>query len=408
LKPAAADVVAMRHFYRVVRLGPATMAEGRIRPIVGALLAAALTVCGAAQAPSDLPQLVILSPEADAYVSGLTLLRAKLDRPHEATLSFFVDGRQVCVITQPPFDCEWEAGHHVTEHQIRVVAAFASGGRVVKTVRTKALGYAENIDVDVVQVTVTVTDGQGRFVRNLPRSSFQVFEEGAPQPIAHFTSENVPLELIAAIDISGSMAAAMPKLKQAVKVFLGAVPSGNQVTLIGFNDTIFTLTRRTTSPPDRVKAVDRLASWGATSLYDVIIRSVDMLGSQPGRKALVVFTDGEDQGSYATIADVERRLQSSEVTLYMIAQGAGLMHETLKGIMARLATPTGGRALFTDSIDELQGAFANLLDELANQYLLGYQRPETSEVEGWRRIKVEVDQHPHVRARQGYRPRSGK
>ena len=199
--------------------------------------------------------------------------------------------------------------------------------------RTRELGYAENVDVDVVQVTVTVTDSQGRFVRGLPQSSFHVFEEGRPQSIAHFTSENVPLELIAAIDISGSMAPAMPKLKQAVATFLGSVPSGNQVTLIGFNDTVFTLTRRTTSPADRVKAVDRLASWGSTALYDVIIRSVDMLGSQPGRKALVVFTDGEDQGSYATIADVERRLQSSEVTLYMIAQGAGLTSEALKAIM---------------------------------------------------------------------------
>ena len=183
----------------------------------------------------------------------------------------------------------------------------------------------------------------------------------------------MPLELVAAIDISGSMAPAMPKLKTAVKEFLGDVPPQDQVTLLGFNDSIFTLTRKATDPAERIKAVDRLAPWGSTALYDVLLRGVEMLGRQTGRKALVVFTDGEDQGSHATINDVERRLQSSDVTLYMIGQGRGVTMEPLKRIMERLSVPTGGRALFTDSIDELHAAFADLLDELSNQYLLGYQ-----------------------------------
>ena len=75
---------------------------------------------------------------------------------------------------------------------------------------------------------------------------------------------------------------------------------------------------------ERSRAVDRLAPWGSTALYDVILRGVEMLGRQTGRKALIVFTDGEDQGSHATINDVERRLQSSDVTLYMIGQGRGV------------------------------------------------------------------------------------
>jgi Ca-activated chloride channel family protein len=128
-----------------------------------------------------------------------------------------------------------------------------------------------------------------------------------------------------------------------------------------------------------------------------------MLGRQTGRKALVVFTDGEDQGSHATLADVERRLQSSDVTLYMIGQGRGVTLEYLKKVMDRLAAPTGGRALFTDSIDELHDAFADLLDELANQYLLGYVSTNTARTGEWRKIQVEVDGHREVRARQGYR-----
>jgi Ca-activated chloride channel homolog len=288
------------------------------------------------------------------------------------------------------------------------VATLKDGGRIVQTIRTKSVGYAERVDVDVVQVTVTVSDGRGRFVRGIPQDAFHVFEDGHQQAISHFANEDVPLELIAAIDISGSMAPAMPKLKSAVKQFLGDVPGQDQVTLLGFNDNVFTLTRKTTDPAERMKAVDRLAPWGSTALYDVLLRGVEMLGRQTGRKALVVFTDGEDQGSHATLSDVERRLQSSDVTLYMIGQGRGVTMEPLRRIMERLSTPTGGRALFTENIDELHNAFADLLDELSNQYLLGYQSSNSKRDDQWRKIKVDVDGHHDVRARLGYRALAGK
>ena len=367
------------------------------------LLAAAGVVCVFAQAPPP-PQLTILSPADQAYVSGPTVLRAAVDPVDAASaIVFFVDGRQICVVTSAPFECEWDAGRSVAVHQMRIVATLVAGGRIVKTQQSKGLGYAENVDVDVVQVTVTVADEHGRFVRGLPQSAFHVFENDRPQKISHFASDNVPLELIVAIDISGSMGPSMPTLKKSVQEFLGAVPAGNQVTLLGFNDTVFTLTRRTTNPADRVKAVERLAPWGSTALYDVILRGIGMLGRETGRKAMVIFTDGEDQGSHATIADVERGLQSSDMTLYMIGQGRGVTKEALRQIMERLSVPTGGRALFTDNIDQLRDAFGELLDELSNQYLLGYPPTNTKRDDSWHRIKVDVDGHPSVRARLGYR-----
>ena len=139
-----------------------------------------------------------------------------------------------------------------------------------------------------------------------------------------------------------------------------------------------------------------------------ILKGIEALGRQTGRKALVVFTDGEDQGSHATIADVERRLQASDVTLYMIGQGRGVTLAALKKVMERLANPTGGRALFTDSIDELHDAFGDLLDELSNQYLVGYPPSNSRRDDTWRRIKVDVDGYHQVRARQGYLASSSK
>jgi Ca-activated chloride channel family protein len=368
----------------------------------------ALTVAAArlpvrAQTPPD-PSLDIVSPAADAYISGTTVLRATLTPPDAATrVIFSVDGKQVCDASAPPFACSWEAGSNIVAHQIRVVADLKSGGRAIKTLRTRALGYAEKVDVEVVQIIATVMDGSGHFVTGIPKSAFHIEEDGKAQKISHFGAEDVPLELIVACDVSGSMTPAMSRLKIAVKEFLGAVPSRDQVTLLGFNDSIFPLTRRAVDPAERIKAVDRLAPWGATALYDVILRGVDMLGKQPGRRAMIVFSDGEDQGSHSSITDVERRLQASDVTLYMIGQGRGVEIEALKTVMQRLVEPTGGRALFTDDIDQLHLRFSDLLEELSNQYLLGYESTNAKRDEVFRKISVRVDGQTRVRARQGYR-----
>jgi Ca-activated chloride channel family protein len=359
-----------------------------------------------AQAPADgsAPQITILAPANGSFISGPTLLRARIDPPDAGVgVTFFADGRQVCGLIHQPYECEWDAGETIAEHQIRAVATLAVGGRIVQTVRTKGVGFSEKVNVDVVQVTVTVGDGHGKFVRGIPQSAFHVAEDGRTQAISHFASEDVPLELVVAIDISGSMGPSMPKLKSAVKEFLTTVPPQHQVTLLAFNDNVFTAARKATDASERIKAVDRLAAWGSTSLYDVILRGIDLLGRQTGRKALVVFTDGEDQGSHARIGDVERRLQSSDLTLYMIGQGRGVTLESLKKVMERLAIPSGGRAFFTENIETLHDAFADLLDELSNQYLLGYASTNSKRDDTWRRIKVDVDGHHEVRARQGYR-----
>ena len=378
---------------------------GLVRAIVAAVV---VIVAGGAvmiaQTPAGAPTVAITSPEAGSYTDGPTMLHANVSPPTDVVnVTFSVDGRQQCIVSVWPYECQWDAGENISEHQIRAVAALTGGTRVAATIRTKGIQFDDKVDVPAVQVTVTVTDDSGHFVSGIPRSAFHVSEDGVRQTLTNFASEDVPLELVTAVDISGSMAPSVPTLKKAVKAFLGAVPAKNQVTLLGFNDTIFPLTRKNTDPAERVKAVDRLAAWGSTALYDVIIEGVNMLGRQVGRKAMVVFSDGEDQGSHATINDVERRLESSDVTLYMIGEGRGTSVNRLKQIMERLAAPTGGRAFTTDSVDELHVAFDELLDELSHQYLLGYQSTNNKHDDTWREIKVDVDGHKTVRARQGYR-----
>ena len=121
------------------------------------------------------PQLKILSPGEESYVSGPTLLRASVvPADSVASVTFFVDGRQVCALTRPPFECDWDAGPAIGEHQVRAVADARRRRPRRADGPHQGRRVTENVNVDVVQVTVTVSDGHGRFVRDLPQSAFHV------------------------------------------------------------------------------------------------------------------------------------------------------------------------------------------------------------------------------------------
>ena len=377
---------------------------GRVRLLacLGALMLSSFVLAG--QAPDV--TLVFLSPEDGGYASGPTPIRLRIDPDGTAVrgVSLFADGRLVCTLEQPPFECQWDAGSNVVEHTIRAVATLGDGRRVSRSIRTKGVEYTEKVDVDVVQVTATVTDDSGRFVRGLARQDFRLFEDGKQQVLTTFFSENVPLELIVAVDVSGSMTDAMPKVRESVKRFLTAIRPTDRVTVLAFNDNVFTIARPTVDLAARLRAIDRLAPWGGTSLYDVVIQAIDLLGRQTGRRSLVVFTDGEDRDSRAPIGVAERRLESSDAVLYPIGQGRAPRLASLKAILERLARKSGGRAFFGDSVDQLDAVFAEILEELSNQYLLGYVPHDLARDGRWRTLRVEVPgKDVRVRARQGYR-----
>jgi VWFA-related protein len=119
---------------------------------------------------------------------------------------------------------------------------------------------------------------------------------------------------------------------------------------------------------------------------------------------LVVFTDGEDQSSRSSFADVERRAEVNDAPIYMIGQGRATTDGKLRDVLEKLAHMSGGRAFHTDRLDELESAFAEIVDELDNQYLLGYEPSNPAHDGSWRRIRLEVEGAGRkVRARQGYR-----
>jgi Ca-activated chloride channel family protein len=373
------------------------------------LALAALLAVGTATAQPQQPTIRFISPTADTYLSGPVLLRVAIEPPSLASqvldVTFFADGRQVCVAESARPECAWDAGATVEEHLIRVVARLRNGGRIVQNVRTKSLGYAEAVTVEIVQVNAVVTDPGGHFVKGLTRDQFRILDEGTPQRITSFEPTGTALELVLAVDVSGSMAEAMGDVKQAVRSFMEALGPKDQVTLVAFNDAMFTLARRESNPAVRTRAVERLSPWGSTALYDVIVRSLDILSRHPGRRALVIFSDGDDQASQASFQDVERLVREGDATVFMVGLGRGATSNDLKDKMDQLALASGGRALFVDRSDQLGAPFAAIVEELSNQYMLGFEPARDGK---WHTIDVQVPNTRYrVRARQGYKAPEG-
>jgi VWFA-related protein len=353
-------------------------------------------------------RLTIVEPAPGRYLSGRQVLRARFEPEglQVVRLMFAADGHPVCGRREPPWECEWDAGDGVVSHSIRAVAVLADGSRLVDSVRTEAAGFAPAVAVDVVQVAATVTDRDGRFVKGLGPEDFRIFEDARPQPVTHFIGPDAERELVVAVDMSGSMTPAMSTCRDAVKQFLATLRPVDHATLLAFNDSVFTVARRDAPPDARLRAVDRLRPWGSTAFHDAVLQGLEILERYRGRRALVLFTDGEDMVSHATVEDVQRRIEVSATPVYVIAQGQGMRKQELKQVLDRMGGASGGRAFYTDRIEQLEGVFAEIGEDLASQYLLAYSPSETGRDGSWRTIRVELSgkRKDHaVRARQGYR-----
>jgi Ca-activated chloride channel family protein len=372
-----------------------------MRALLG-LMAVALVSVAHAQTAT---RVRIVSPKDSDYVSGETVVRVALENADSRLTSVAVsaDGAAVCTITREPLECTFNAGPELRRRVIRAVATFASGTRAVHSVSTADVGVAESTGVEAVLVAVSVRDGRGRFVPGLRQEHFRLFERDKPQPISFFAPEGWPCEIVLAIDVSGSMEKSLPGVRQAAKAFVSALRPDDHVTIAAFNHSFFLLAPRNATPEARLRALDRIAPFGGTAVFDALLASTEQLEGRSGRRAIVMFTDGLDQSSEVLPQRVEERLLSEDVLLYIVGYGnTSGMREAFN----RIARATGGEAVFLDGVEEATVAFRRIIDELTQQYTVGFT-PSLEGPPGWRPVRVEVTGGNYrVRARQGYVPQT--
>jgi VWFA-related protein len=347
--------------------------------------------------------LVVREPADGAAVVGASRVSVAT-RPDGqlAHVTVFVDGRELCTLERAPWSCRWDAGAYVQEHHVRVVATLTDGRRVVANRRTRSLDVNETVNVAAVQVPVVVSGPDGRFVRGLTRDAFTVLEDGKKQRVDTVIDETLPLELIVAADISGSMESAMPHVQEAIKRLLVRLTPRDTTTLVGFNDTIFVLAERESDQALRDAAVEGLVPWGGTAFYDATVQALDLVSEQAGRRGIVMFSDGDDRHSVGRRDESLRRIQEGHAVLYTIGFGDHTS-DAFRKTLTEFAEASGGRAFFPRRAQDLDGTFETILDELSHQYILSYVSTAESPG-GWRSLDIRAAcAGCRVRAREGYR-----
>ncbi len=268
------------------------------------------------------------------------------------------------------------------------------------------------IQTDLVTLTLTVHDKWGRYVSNLTRKHFSVFEDGVEQEISFFSDADAPASIGIVYDISGSMGAGkILRSRRALERFMLTSHPSDEYSLITFNDKVRLLADRTR---DHNEVLDKLLLFrpgGNTAFYDGVYLGVDrvMRGSH-AKRALLVISDGQDNNSRYSFGEMRRFLKEADVIIYAIgiSDGRGGLDAAGEGFLKQLSEATGGRAFFPGLTD---GSFDEVCErialELRHQYSIGYV-PTDFRLDGkWRRLQVKVAPlrgmpRLSVRARKGY------
>jgi len=268
--------------------------------------------------------------------------------------------------------------------------------------------------VDIVSLNVTVTDAATHYITDLDEADFLVFEDGIKQNVTFFSRRQSPIALSLLLDSSASMEEHLPVLQTAATNFVHKLKSNDIAQVIDFDSRVEIRQGFTGNQAELDTAISQLAAGGSTSLHNAIyialkeLRKVRAVNEEDVRRqALIVFSDGEDTSSLVSFDEVLDLAKRSETSIYTIAlRGADVQAKGFREaefVMRTLAQETGGRAFFPAKIDDLNGVYTQIADELASQYTLGYTSANPRRDGAWRRVVVQVSR-PNVtpRTKKGY------
>jgi Ca-activated chloride channel family protein len=263
--------------------------------------------------------------------------------------------------------------------------------------------------VELTTFSVIALDKKGHIVPELTRDDFEVFEDGARQPVEFFAAGDgataPPMHLGLMVDASGSMDRDMKLAQGAAIKFLNMLPSAEDITLVDF-DTVVRITRY--PQRDFARLVERIRlrkADGMTALYDALGTFLDGAERLEGRKVMVMYTDGGDTRSALSFSETMDLLKASHVTVYAIGlvENTGSARSQMQMTLRQLAESTGGQAFFPTAMKEVESAYDKVLAEINGQYHLGYQSSNVKTDGAWRKVEIKVKRPDvHIRARKGY------
>jgi Ca-activated chloride channel homolog len=255
-----------------------------------------------------------------------------------------------------------------------------------------------------------VSDAQGHYVTDLDQPEFSVFEDGVKQEVTFFTRRQQPIAMSLLLDSSASMEDKITTLQNAASSFVRRLRPNDLAQVIDFDSRVEVRQVFTSNHGELEAAIQQTSPGGSTSLHNAIyialkeLKKIKAVNEEDVRRqALVVFSDGEDTSSLVSFDEVLDLAKRSETGIYTIAlRGADTSTKGFREaeyVMRKLAEDTGGRAFFPSKIEDLAGVYAQIADELASQYTIGYTSKNARRDGAYRRVVVQI-------SRQGARPRT--
>ena len=285
-------------------------------------------------------------------------------------------------------------------------------------------GYKIGVEVNMVNVPVTVRRPEGGFIKELSKSAFRIYEDGHPQEIVFFAQEALPARIAIVLDISGSVRSEWGTIKYATKKFVENLKPDDEFSLVSFNTQI-RLKIDWGRKIDRIDPVlTSIYCKDNTKLWDAIyVVSTDVFKGIEEKKAMIIMSDGLDNDSAVSYDDALQAAIHSEAAVYVVSKTEAvrqlMMFENAKSgyydnipqeifvqadqALRKLAYETGGRVLYPNNFGQLDNIYAQVDEELRNQYTIGYISSNTAKDGSYRRIEVRVDApKAAVSARPGY------
>jgi Ca-activated chloride channel homolog len=340
--------------------------------------------------------------------SGTLLARAGVEPPEGESVErveIWLNETRIATLFQPPWAQPVSLPPGQAVAYVRAVAYLADGSSAEDLVFVNAPENLEEMNVDLVELYATVLDRGGHPVSGLAVRDFKVREDGKPQDVLRFDRvTNLPIHAAVALDVSASMDKSLGQAREAALRFLQrTIHAKDWAAVIPFNDHPTLAVKFTHDLDALAGGLAGLKAERGTALYDTVVFTLYYFNGIKGQRAMLLLSDGKDEGSRFTWEQTLEFARRAGVTIYTIGLGA----EVEKKMMKSLAEETGGRAFFLDDASRLDDIYARIEEELRSQYLIAYQSSQSGQKggKGFRAVDLEVGKKGlEVKTIRGYYP----
>jgi Ca-activated chloride channel family protein len=387
--------------------------------LAGFLLAAVVAV-GVPASAGAAPRVRLTSPPDGQPTFGKVELAAEVSSATPVQwVDFYVDGQRAGRVERAPWRLPFDLGESNSEHHFRVVAADILGATGEHAAQTPNIPVDMTMEVELQQLFVSVRNRAGAPVAGLTQSDFDIVNEGRNESIATFGGGDLPISSVLLLDSSESMQGEpLQAALEGVRSFVGRTKPEDETMVAFFSDRLLGATTFTRDDSALGRALGDVTASGGTAVNDHFYYALNRLQPRLGRRVVVLLSDGLDVSSFLDMEQVLWRARRSQAMVYwlrMAGSGDGAREPRFASswrdgeaslrqykMLEQAVVESGGRILEIHAVAEIDPAFRRVIDEIRNQYVIGFHPREARNDGSWRPLRVVVRGGYDVRTRAGY------